>query len=84
MTKQQRQRYREWAGKVVSTGPRYERACLEELAAHNRAKSTGWHRLPGNGCGTGDSFDENGLAQMQRKFRIVAARILIMYREGKL
>jgi len=68
----------------VRTAPRYERACYEELTAHNRAKAAGWHRLPGKGCDTLDPDEENGLVELQRWFRILAAKILIMHREGRL
>ena len=84
MTKDDRRGYREWAERVVRTAPRYERACYEELAAHNRAKARGWSQLPGSGCDTLDPDEENGLVKLQRLFRILAARILIMYREGRL
>ncbi|MBM4040086.1 MAG: hypothetical protein FJ290_16400 [Planctomycetes bacterium] len=84
MTREERRRYREWAEKAVREAPRYERACLAALAVHNLEKKGDWHRLSGGGCDARDPDEENGLVILQRKFMIVAARILMMYREGKL
>ncbi len=84
MTKKDRKQYREWAESVLRTAPRYVESCYEELAAHNRAKARGWCQLPRGGCDTPDPDEENGLVILQRLFKLFAAKILVMYREGKL